>query len=291
MPYVILIRIKADTPSEDHSLKPPLVDKLIDEGRPLQRPDIYLNPYHRKPPLDDGGGLHPQGVSHIGQDSKFKGPAILIQKTIPIRVPPSGLREERLGLLRVVLIFPDVWIIRPGIRHIGTCGRLSKTKEDPSDDLLLIDRIGNGLAYPLVPEPGMLLNALPCFIPSQAQIESHIGIGKRRISVFIEIFLKVGGQSLSCILCWSQAHPVDPSGLKLQKHRGRVRDDTVDISIDIGPPFKVIVICLKDDLLSGGPFGETEWPHADGISSELTLGDILPLKEMFGEYRKTAPAA
>src|SRR4030067_993143 len=52
-PDVVLVGVLGDAPAEDHRIELPLVDELVDEGGPLQRPDLHLDPDGGQVLLDD----------------------------------------------------------------------------------------------------------------------------------------------------------------------------------------------------------------------------------------------
>src|SRR3989337_3538365 len=155
MPDIILSRVQSNGPSEDNYVKPSFVKKLIYEGRPLERPYIYLYPYHFKPPLNNGGGLHPEGISHICEDGEFKRLSVFIQQAVSVSIRPPGLAQQSLCLINIIFIFFYVRVIWPCIRDIRPCCRLAKPEQDAVYELILIYGMRDCLTHPLILKPGV----------------------------------------------------------------------------------------------------------------------------------------
>jgi len=101
-----------------------------------------------------------------------------VQKPVFVSVLPTSLFQKLFGLFNIIFVFIYIGVIRPGVRHIGSCCRTAKTEEHHVNNLVLIYGIGDGLPHPSVAEPGMFL------------IECQVRVTECRVTVFLEIILE-----------------------------------------------------------------------------------------------------
>src|SRR3990172_6201562 len=119
-PDVVLVGVLGDAPAEDHRIELPLVDELVDEGGPLQRPDLHLDPDGGQVLLDDRGRLRPALVPRIGEDREGKRHPSFLKDAVP-RLPPR-FGQERLRLFRVVRVPLHVGVVHPRPRLLRPGG-------------------------------------------------------------------------------------------------------------------------------------------------------------------------
>ncbi len=128
---------------------------------------------------------------------------------------PAGFGQEGLGPLRVEGKGLHVVLVPPRPRLVGADRRAAQTQEDPLDDLLLVDGVGDGLPDALV---------LEARVP---QVEPQIGVAVGEVPVPVKGLLEGRVVRLPPVLDRRQAGHVDVLRLQLQEDGGLVRDDPV----------------------------------------------------------------
>src|SRR6266540_5778481 len=153
MPDDVLVRVGSCPEPEDHGVEASGLDELLDESGPLDHLYIGIDPDGLEPLLDDLGDLPPLVIALVGADREGEGPPLaVLHDPVVVPVLPARFGQEGLGLLRVVLVTPDVIGIPPRAWADRARGVPRQTKPDPPDQLLLVDRMGKRLAHALVGE-------------------------------------------------------------------------------------------------------------------------------------------
>ena len=204
--------------------------------------------------MNDLGRQQALLIALIGQDCKLKRLALLDQDTVGIFLPPARLGQQLGRMFRVIPDILDVRIVGPPARHDRPMGLLPHAKQHTMNQLVLIDGRGHGLTDTLVLEERM------------TQVIAHIQVTGGRIAELIEAGGELLRGRLTRILYRCQAHQVDGPGLQLHVHGGGIRDNTVDVAVDPGTPFKVARIGLQDNLLTSHPLFEDVWSGTDRFS-------------------------
>ncbi len=271
MPDIVDVRVHGNRPGQDGRVEAPLVDEVVDKGGPLQNPDLHLNAHLCQTLLDDLRAFRPDLVSLVGDDFKDEGFAVLVERPVPVGVFPAGFRQERPGLCGIVGVALHVRIVRPCAGLVGSGGFLSQSQQDPVDDLLLVDGMGNGLPDPLVGKHGF------------GEIVPEEGVGKREVAVLVvaspeQVIFRLPG-----VLKRRQVHAVHAVGPQFQEHGGHVGNHPHDVAVQVGPPLEIIRIRRQHDLLTGHPLPEAIGTRPDRVSPQGRPGDVLTFQKVSGK--------
>ena len=182
---------------------------------PFNNPDFYLNADFLKPALNNLGALYPLVITLVGNDGKGKLPAVLIQNSVPIRIGPACLGQQRLGMNRIMGIFFYLRVIYPGIRFIRTGSRLPEAQQNPIDNFPFID----GISYRLSDS----------FILKQRSVEiiTEITVTESQIAIFIKTMPESKGIGLKPILDGREAHEIESARLQFEELGGRIGDNAI----------------------------------------------------------------
>ena len=154
---------------------------------------------------------------------------------------------------RIVRIFLHVVVVGPGAGLVGPVRRLAQPQKHAGDDFVFIDRIGNGLAHPLVRKQRIF------------QIVAQVGVGKGQVAVLRKIVPKQIVVRLARVLPRREPHHFQVLRAQFQKHRRRVGNDARDAAVDVRPAVEIIFVGRQNDFLPGHPFLERVRSGPDGM--------------------------
>ena len=182
-------------------------------------------------------------------------PSSVLHEPVAVPVLPARLLEQGLGLRGVVGEALHLVGVGPGARTDGAGGLAAEPEPDPVDQLLLVDRVREGLAHAPVGEAR---------IP---QIEAQKGVVARRVAELVIGLAKGGILGLARVLdAGERARVVHPVGLELEKDGGLARDDAVDDAAQVRTALVVIRARDQHHLLPRLPLLEAIGTGADRMA-------------------------
>src|SRR5947208_15881631 len=139
VPDLVLVRVQADAPAEDDRLEPPLLDVLLEEGRPLDHADVHLDAELLERRLDDFRDLLALVVALIGQELEGEGLAVSVHQHAVSVLCPAGFCKQRSRLVHVVGVRLHARVVRPRAGLVRARRLAPEAEQHAVDDLALVD--------------------------------------------------------------------------------------------------------------------------------------------------------
>src|SRR3989449_3760408 len=244
VPDLVLVRVQADAPAEDGRLEPPLLDVLLEEGRPLDHTDVHLDAELLERRLDDFRDLLALVVALVGQELEHEGLAVPDEQAVGVPLLPAGFREQRASLVHVVREPFHVRVVRPGAGLVRARRLAPEAEQHAVDDLALVDGVGERLPDAPVGEPRVL------------QVEAEIRVGVRWVLVFVVGLPEGRILRLALELERGEAGRVHALRLQLEEDRRLARDDPVDDAREVRGALEVAGVRDEHDPFPGLPLLE-----------------------------------
>ncbi len=180
MPEQPVIGIRAQAGPADDAQIAGLAQQDLQIGVPFNDVELNVNTDLLELLLGDGHDLLADGITGIGGRFQLEGcalvrvqAAVAFADAIAVLIGPTGLLQQRYGLLLIECAWLQLVVVGPGHGryHVGVEWD-ALSQQDFVDDGLAVEAIGDGLAHALVAQDGVrvLRDDVAVLIPTRLRV-------------------------------------------------------------------------------------------------------------------------